>query len=337
MKKAVTLKDIALRLNMSVSTVSKALNDDAFISMLTKERVKKQADEWNYTPNEAARHFKINKTFTLGLIIPSMLDQFYALAINGIEEVAAKEKYNVIISQSHEDTANEEKIIDLMKRNRVDGLIIATTTETKDISPFKKLENIGIPVVFFSRFPEDECFDYVTADNEEGAFKATEFLIKKRHKRIGHLMGPESMIVSQIRLQGYKVALQKHKIKFDPELVYVVDLSEKSTFNAMNKCMKMKYPPTAFFTFKNYISLDAIKFITNNFPGKLNEIDFTGFGNLPMLQYLHYKPVASIDENSYQIGLEAARLLFKKIMEQEPAKKKVSQHIKVPSHLVVHK
>lgn len=336
MKKAVTIKDIALKLNMSFSTVSKALNEDPSISTLTRERVKKLADEWNYIPNEAARHFKLNKTFTIGLIIPNMLDEFYVLAINGAEKAAVMEKYHVIISQSHEDPAVEEKIVDLMKRNRVDGLVVAITKNTQDMSPFQKLEDIGIPVVFFARPPKDESFDYVIADNEGGAFKATEFLIKKGHQRIGHLMGPEPMAVSHIRLQGYKTALQKNKIAFDPELVKIVDLTEESTFSSMTKFMKMKSPPSAIFTFKNYISLDAIEYLKKKYPAKLKKIDFTGFGNLPLFRYLDHKPLASIEENSYQIGLEAAQLLFRNINSMESEEDENSQHIKVPCKLVVH-
>lgn len=336
MKKAVTIKDIAAKLNMSFSTVSKALNNDPSISSLTRERVKKLAEEWNYIPNEAARHFKLNKTFTLGLIIPSLLDQFYVQAINGAEKIAAVEKYNVIISQSHEDDLIEEKVVDLMKRNRVDGVIVAITKNTQDMTSFQKLENIGIPVVFFARHPTVDTFDYVSADNEGGALKATEFLITKGHKRIGHLMGPESMSVSQIRLKGYKNALEKNKIALDASLVKTVDLTEESTFTAMEQYMKMEDPPTAIFTFKNYITLDAIEFIKRNYPEKLNQIDFTGFGNLPMFQYLDHKPVASIEENSYEMGEEAARLLFQIIKEVEIIQPRTAKHIQVNSKLVVH-
>ncbi|MEO5985180.1 MAG: LacI family DNA-binding transcriptional regulator [Ferruginibacter sp.] len=336
MKKAVTIKDIAIKLNMSVSTVSKALNNNITISTATRERVKKLADEWNYTPNEAARHFKLNKTFTLGLIIPNMLDEFYVLAINGAEKVAAMEQYNVIISQSHEDPATEEKILELMKRNRVDGVIVAITKNTQDMTPFKKLEDIGIPVVFFARRPKDDDFDYVLADNEGGAIMATEYLINKGHTRIAHIMGPESMVVSQIRLQGYKTALIKNKINFDPQLVKSVDLTEDSTFLAMSEYMKMKDSPTAFFTFKNYISLDAIEYLKKNNSSRLKKIVFTGFGNLPLFRYLDIKPIASIEENSYSIGLEAAQLLFKNINAQDSEEPKIPHHINVPCKLVVH-
>ena len=261
MKKGITLKDIARKLNMSISTVSKALSDDLSISVLTKERVKALACEWNYVPNEAARHFKLNKTFTLGLIIPDLLDQFFVLGINGVEIVAAQQKYNVIVSQSHEDVARENKIVDIMIRNRVDGVIVAITKNTEDMSSFRKLISIGIPVVFFSRSPQEPTFNYVSANNEDGAMKAMEFLFRKGHKRIAHIMGPASMQVSQIRFEGYKKALKKHDIPFDASLVKAVDFTPASTYKAMNHLMKMKSPPTAIFTFKNYISLDVIHYL----------------------------------------------------------------------------
>lgn len=336
MKKAVTIIDIALKLNMSASTVSKALNNNQSISIPTRERVKILAKEWNYIPNEAARHFKLNKTFTIGLIIPDMLDEFYILAINGAETAAAKEKYNVIITQSYEDPVREENIVDMMKCNRVDGIIVAITKKTHDMAPFHKLENIGIPVVFFARPPKDDSFDYVTTDNEDGAYAATTFLINKGHKRIGHLMGPDVMPISHIRLLGYKKALQKNKIGFDPGLVKVVDLTEGSTFLAMGQFMKMKSPPTAIFTFKNYITLDAFKYLKKELPAKLKEIDFTGFGNLPLFRYLDHKPLASIEENSYQIGFEAAQLVFRNIDSLKSEEKKIPYHIKLPYKLVTH-
>ena len=119
---------MAKKLNMSVSTVSKSLNDDQAISAFTKERVKELANRWNYVANESARHFKLNKSFTIGLIIPDLQDHFFVEAINGIEEIAATENYNIILAQSHENTRKEESIVNVMIRSRVDGLIAAVTS-----------------------------------------------------------------------------------------------------------------------------------------------------------------------------------------------------------------
>ncbi len=337
MKKGVTIKDIAKKLNMSVSTVSKALNNDASISALTKERVHQLAKEWNYIPNEAARHFKLNKSFTIGIIIPNLLDQFYVLAINGVEAIAEKENYNVILSQSHEEVTNEEKITNVMIRNRVDGVIVAITKNTVNMLLFQKLITMGIPVVCIAREPKNPSFNYVLSNNEEGAFKATCFLIKKGHRRIAHIMGPKSMQTSQVRLQGYKHALLKNNILIYPELIKEVDFSERSTENAMQELMKSTSPPTAIFAFKTYITLDAIDFLKRTYPDKVDNIDFVGFGNLPLLRYLDHKPIASIEESSYEMGEEAARLLFQIINQQNGKQKQVDQHILIPCKLVVHK
>ena len=336
MKKGVTIKDIARRLNMSVSTVSKALSDNVSISPLTKQRVKNLANEWNYVPNEAARHFKLNKSFTLGLILPNLLDQFYVLAVNGVEEIADKENYNVIISQSHEDVTVEAKITNLMIRNRVDGVIIAITKKTVDMCLFKKLQLVGIPVVFIAREPTEFGFNYVSTNNREGAFIATEFLIKKGHRRIGHLMGPKNMAISQMRLEGYRQALSKYKIAIDEKLVRSVDFTQASTIAAMKQLMQLTSPPTGIFTFKNYITLDAIEYLKKERPELLDKIDFVGFGNLPLLQYIDHKPAAVIDENSFEMGIKAAELLFTIMQEENSATNITQQNIQIPCKLIVH-
>ena len=150
-------------------------------------------------------------------------------------------------------------------------------------------------------------------------------------------MGPLSMQTSQVRFEGYKQALQKHKIPVDPALVKVVDFTEAATSNAIKKLLKLASPPTGIFTFKNYITLDAIYYLKRKYPDMLDKIDFVGFGNLPLLQYLDHKPLASIEESSYEMGEEAARLLFQMINEKADVEIETSQHIQIPCKLVVHK
>lgn len=299
------------------------------------ERVLKKAQEWNYIPNESARHFKMNKSFTIGLIIPDLMDQFYILAINGVEEIAATENYNIILTQSHEDIKKEKKIINVMIKNRIDGIITAITKDTVNMSLFQKFKEIGIPVVCIAREPQNNSFNYVCINNEEAAFTATDFLIQRGHQRIAHLMGPKTMQVSKERLKGYRQALMKHKIPIDPDLVKVVDFSRSDTSAAINQLMKLKSPPTGIFTFKNYITLDAIDYLKKTHPRKLNKIDFVSFGNLPLLKYLNHKPLASIDECSYEMGEAAARLLFEMISEKTDTEK--AKKIEIPCRLIIHK
>ncbi|WP_300598919.1 LacI family DNA-binding transcriptional regulator [Niabella sp.] len=335
MKKGVTIKDIAAKLNMSVSTVSKALNDNSSISTMTKERVVNLANEWNYVPNEAARHFKQSKSFTLGLVIPDLLDQFYVLAINGVEAVAGANKYQVIVAQSHEDTEKEEQIIQNLISSRVDGVIIAISKNTKKTGLFQRLEQTGIPVVFLSRSLNDPGFDAVVTDNEHAAELAIDYLVKKQHRRIAHLMGPAALGTSHLRHEGYRRALEKQGIPYDPELVREIDFSVTQTDHMMEALFALPDPPTAFFTFKSYVSLDALRFVKERYPKRLQQIDMVGFGNLPLIQYLDHKPSASIDENSFEMGITAAELLLKHIDHTADTPLPVST-VRIPCKLIIH-
>lgn len=337
MKKGITLKDMAKKLNMSVSTVSKSLNDDHAISAFTKERVKELANRWNYVANESARHFKLNKSFTIGLIIPDLQDHFFVEAINGIEEIAGTENYNIILAQSHENTCKEESIVNVMIRNRVDGLIAAVTKHTIDMTLFEKFRTVGIPVIHIVREPRNDCFSYVSVNNVEGAFKATDFLIKKGHSRIAHIMGPQTMPIALARFEGYKQALHKNRIPLDTALVRTVDFTVKETEKAMLGLMKLKSPPTAIFTFKNDITLDAIALLKKRYPEKLEAIDFTDFGNLPLFKYLDHKPVASVKEDFYEVGRQAAVWLFEMINEKKPERGMDHKNIKIPCKLIINR
>jgi DNA-binding LacI/PurR family transcriptional regulator len=316
MKKGITLKDIALKLHMSVSTVSKALNGDHSISVLTKERVSKLALEWGYIPNESARNFALSKSLTIGLIIPDLNDQFFVAAINGVEEIAEKESYNIILGQTHEDVLKEEKIGNVMIKNRVDGLIVAITKNTDNMVIFEKFRSVGIPVLCIVRQPKNRSFHCISINNTEGAFKATNFLIEKGHERIAHIMGPENLQISQLRLEGYEQALQNNDIAIDQDLIKVVNFSQSETESAMDTLMKLTRPPTGIFTFKNYITLDAIEFLKKKYPLKLNSIEFTDFGNLSLFHYLDHKPAASIDEDFY--------------VDETP------KDLKIPCELIIH-
>lgn len=333
-KKGVTIKDIAKKLNMSVSTVSKALSNHVNISDLTKERVQRLAGEWNYIPNEAARRFKQNKSFTLGVVIPDLIDQFFVAAIRGVEEIAGKHKYQVIIAQSHEDEDKEERIIKNLISNRVDGVIITISKNTKKSELFTQLEQNGIPVVFLTRSFGQPLFNNVIADNIHAGSLAMDYLYQLGHRRIAHLMGPNILSTSHERFKGYKKALKKLKIHFDPQLLREVDFSEQRTHQAMKELLTIDDPPTAFFVFKNYVSLDAINYIKNYHHGLLDKIDIIGFGNLPLIKYLDTKPRASLDENAYEMGLQAADLLMKLINNPTESAPPVS--IKIPCKLIIH-
>ncbi|MCH5597569.1 LacI family DNA-binding transcriptional regulator [Niabella ginsengisoli] len=319
-EKGVTIVDIAHRLNMSASTVSKALKDDKTISAITRERVKALAKEWNYIPNQAARNFQQNKSFTLAIVIPDLLDQFYALAINGIEEVAIQNNYNVIICQSYDNSEREINILNHLVSSRIDGIIIVVSKNTKDLTIFDNMEKQGIPIVFFARSIQQPSFSSVSSDHNDGALKAINLLIKRGHKRIAHLAGPNALLTSHLRHTAYKKALEQNNIPYDAALVKATDFSYESTSTALTELYKDKHPPTAFFVFKSYVGLDIKRFLQSSHPKKLKHTDIIGFGNLPLIKQLETKPTASLDENSQMMGRQAAELLFEKIKDTEAEK-----------------
>jgi LacI family transcriptional regulator len=218
----------------------------------------------------------------------------------------------------------------------VDGVILAITKNTVDMSFLEKFKLVGIPVMCIVREPQNHCYDYVSLNNNQGAFQATKHLIKKGHLWIAHIMGPETLQISQVRFDGYQKALEKYKIPLDMQLVKKVDFSQKETEKAMSELMKLENPPTAIFNFKNEITLDAIRFLKRKYPERLTSIDFTDFGNLPFFDYLDHKPIASIEEDFHEVGRRAAELLFQKIKGDNSSLNDQAQNVEIPCKLVIH-
>ena len=311
------LKDLARMLNMSPSTVSKALNDYPSISVFTKERVKALAKKVNFIPDQTAISFKSKKSFSLGIIIPNLLDQFYTIAVSGIEEFASEKNYKAIITQSYEDLQREIELTEMMSRYRVDGLIVSITKNTHNLDHFKKLEDSGIPVVYFVRRPGDApCFS-VTSNAYKGTFDAVNFLVKNKHRRIGHIHGPSTLIASRDRQNGYVDGLKANDIPFDESLVFSTDLSVQGTKSAIDKLLTLKVVPTAVIAFKDYVALVAIQYLKSLGKKAPKKIEFVGFGNLPMLRYIDDLPLASLEEQSANIGRKSAELIIRRIENKE--------------------
>ena len=189
-KKLPTIKEIAKRLNVSVSTVSRALHDHPSIGLRTRMQVQQVAREINYEPNQAAIFFKQGKTFTLGVIIPNLQEQYFSIAIDGIEKAAIQDNYNVLISQSHDDPKREKQIVETMRRNRVDGIVVSISKNTSDYEHFVELEKFNIPVVFFDRAPHLPGAYTVTCSLKNCTTAMVDLFVKKGSKRRGSVTGP---------------------------------------------------------------------------------------------------------------------------------------------------
>lgn len=212
-KKPTTIKEIAKRLNVSVSTVSRALHNHSSIGLRTRTQVQQLAAELNYEPNQAAISFKQGKTMTLGVILPNLQEEFFSLAINGIEDIASRNNYTVLIGQSRDQSSREALIVDTMRRHRVDGLVVSLAKTTKSFEHFIQLEKYNIPVVFFDRVPDMADAYSVSCNLQHSSTELVDWLVAQGHRKIGFIKGPDTMLPTRERLLGYQQGLKNHSIK----------------------------------------------------------------------------------------------------------------------------
>lgn len=312
-QKPATIKEIAKRLGVSVSTVSRALHNHPSIGLRTKLQVQKLAAELKYEPNQAAISFKKGKTFTLGVILPNLGEQFFSMAINGIEDIASKNNYTVLIGQSHDDIEREKQIVETMRKHRVDGILVSISKNTDHYEHFEELEKYKIPVVFFDRVPEKQDVFKVSCSLKQSSTGMVNELAKEGHKRIGFIKGPGSMTATDERLQGYLQGLAANNIKTDQGLIVETDLTAESTRAAMDKLLSLKDRPTAVIAFNDYVALDAIKYAKKKGCKINKDIYFTSYANLPITHYLDDPPYISVEQFPREQAEKAADILLQLI------------------------
>ncbi|MGY0041141.1 LacI family DNA-binding transcriptional regulator [Pedobacter sp. NJ-S-72] len=207
-----TLKDIAKALGLSTSTVSRALRDTHEISPETKKIVLEYAQKINYRPNPIALSLKERRSKSIGVSLSEVANQYFAQVVNGIESIAYDRGYHVIITQTHELYEREKINIQHLASRSADGLLVSLSAETTDTSYLQNLHQRGLPIVFFDRVTDQIDTHKIIANNEKGAFEATEYLISQGCKRIAHLTSSDHLSISVERLNGYKQALAKHNL-----------------------------------------------------------------------------------------------------------------------------
>lgn len=335
--KPTTIKEIAKRLGVSVSTVSRALNDHSTIGLVTKMRVKKLAEELNYEPNQRAIQFLQGKSHTIGVILPELSESFFSAAISGIEDIAYKRNYTVIFAQSHDDAEREKHLVEKMRMQRVDGLLISVSKTTSTYEHFENLKKTPIPIVFFDRIPPLKNIHSVASNLETGTFKALSYLLKKGHRTIGMINGPATLVASAERKNGYIKSMTSHRLKFDPSLMISCDLTEQGTITATDQLLNHKRKPTAIVTFNDYVALFAIRH-TRSKGLKINEdIEFVSYANLPIINYMDHTPIASVEQFPYKQGEKAAEILLDLINQPAQDTAQAYYNVLVESELVIGK
>ncbi len=317
-RKPATIKEIARRLNVSVSTVSRALHDHPSIGAITKQHVRDLATALNYQPNQAAISFKQGKTFTIGVILPNLGEEFFSMAVNAIEDVATENNYTVLIGQSRDVLQREIHLTETMQRHRVDGLIVSLSKNSNRFEHFQRLKNAGIPVVFFDRVPDLRDAYRVSCDLRKAAEELVSFLISQGQRKIAFIKGPDEMLPSMERLRGYQRGLHANHIPIDESYIVQSDLTRESTHAAMQSLLSLTDPPGAVISFNDYVALDAMQYAKQAGLKINTDIHFVSFANLPITTYLADRPLASVEQFPYRQAEQAMELLLKLIGGEVP-------------------
>lgn len=309
---SVDLKKLAQILNLSISTVSKALRDSYDISKATKERVVALAREMNYQPNPHASSLRKHKSKTIAVIIPEIANNFFTLAINGIESVAQEKGYHVLIYIAHEDGAKEVSFIRHLHSGRVDGVLISLSSTTNNYTHLEELQKKGLPIVFFDRVYEHLNTACVTTDDYESAYKATQHLIDQGCKKIAHLMVSKSLSIGIKRMNGYLQALKDNNITFDEKMLMVCSNDDEKDYSQLQKLFTgRKRPDGVFASVERYAILcyEVCKNLKLSIPGDVKVISFS---NLKAVDYLN-PSLTTITQPAFEIGREAVSILFRAI------------------------
>lgn len=326
MKKSgqVTIKDIAKELNVSCSTVSRALKDFPGISPSTKKAVTDLADKYNYRPNAIALSLRNQRTNVIGVVIPETVHFFFSTVISGIEDEAMKEGYNVMICQSNENFEREGDCIDALMSARVDGLLVSISRETQDLAHLQKVVTEGTPMVFFDRLVEGMNAPSVIIDDFQGAYDAVEHLITQSCQHIIHLAGPDNLIISRKRIDGYRSALEDHQIPIQPQnIIECRNGTPEEAELAMTKLLSSGTAIDGVFANNDMAALGALKAVQKAGLQCPRDIAIIGFSDWQFSSMLN-PSLSSVTQPGYEIGREAAKLILEEIQEKGKHKGKVS-------------
>ena len=311
-KKGITINDIASALEISPSTVSRALNNSSKISEETKQKVWETASDLGYELNLVASSLSKRKTNVIGVILPVINRFFFSQILSGIEEVAYEHGYRILIAQTNESVVREQEILRMFSSTRVDGVIACLSLETRKVDHFIQLKKNGTPLVQFDRVHYDVDCTKVIVDNYDGANRATEHLIKSGCRRLVHLGGPMGIKVFEERANGFREALKANGLPIESHSILSTDLTAKDVRDSLRYWLELPEPPDGVFTASASTGL-ALLHMAKSFQIRIPEqLAVISFGNEPCNEYIE-PSLSAIEMPGFEMGKSAAKFLFTEI------------------------
>ncbi len=308
----ITIKDLARKLNLSTSTVSRALRDLPDVSEKTKKKVRLLAKELDYEPNSIALSLVTKRTNTVGIMIPGFIIHFYSSAISAIQKHLMESGFNVIICQSGEDYKTEVNNVHALLSSRVDGIICSISRDTKDTDHLKQIQRKGIPLIMFNRVCHELNVSKVLVNDYGGARDAVEHLVTQGCKRIAHIAGPAGLQITNNRLKGYTDILKLHNMEIDQDLIVECDFTMESGMEGMKHLLSLSSPPDAVFAVCDAAAFGAMRVIKEAGIRIPEDIAIVGFTNEPLAELVD-PPLTTVAQPTYDIGRTAARLFLEQI------------------------
>ncbi len=315
MEKQTTIKDIARTLNVSTSTVSRALRDATDVKPETKRAIKALAEQLDYQPNKLALSLLNRQTNSIGVIIPN-LDYVLATMVKGIDEVALGAGFTVMVCQSDESFGREIVNTNRLLESLVDGFIVSVSSETKVYEHIKKIQNKKIPLVLFDRVVNSIKAPKIRLDNVDGGMQATQHLIDQGYKKIAILAGPENLNISNKRMEGYLQTLKANKIKSDKNFIIHCDFNQQYAYEATKELIAMKHRPDAIFTISDRMAIGAMLAIKEKGLTMPHDIGLVGFNNEPITS-LVTPSISSVEMYAFEIGKATAKLFIEMLHSEE--------------------
>lgn len=308
-KQKATIHDIAEKLSITASTVSRALNNHPRISEATKKKVLKTAKRLNYQPNHIASALRSGKSKLIGVIVPTANRNFFSSVIRGIEEIANSLNYKIIISQSYDEFDKEVQTVEALLNARVDGIIASIGKATENFDHFEKIMTKGIPLVLFDRISNELEVSQVVIDDYLGAYQTVDHLIQNGCKRIVHFTSTQRINIYKERKRGYEDALKDHGLTVDPELIVYSNMQLEDGRSNMEEILKKKISFDGVFSSSDYGIMGAMQVLKEHGYKIPEQVKLAGFGNEPFTSFTE-PAITTVDQKSIPMGKITAETFF---------------------------
>jgi DNA-binding LacI/PurR family transcriptional regulator len=323
-----TIKDVAQKAGVSLTTVSRVLNGHPYVADNVRRRVLDAIEELDYHPSRVAQRLRAARSRLIGVIVSDVKNPFYTMALSGIEQVLSEQGFSVLIGNSNTTLDREDNLLGLMKAEDVAGLIIAPVRE--DSTLLGEIAHNGLAVVVLDRLLDHLEIAAVLANNQMRAYMAIQHLIRLGHRRIAILNGPQHLTSGRERYAGFLQAMDEAGLAVDPDLVRFGDYQLESSYSLVRELLALSQLPTALFVANNLMTIGALNAIHETNLSIPDDIAVIGFDDLPWAISLN-PPLTTVAQPAVEIGIRAAELLLNRISDPELPSKKIV----LDTHLIV--